>query len=249
MVAYYAASEPGSPYSQAQAVMAAGWAFKDSGKKYPLGSSSTAHRDGKTLRRDIGNTFDWIARSTGLKAAADTFNKITGQDYQKRSRGNYTPCQNMSAAGAAISLQPGLLPLGLFVGSLGGVCTLGTALYEFGARGSAEDFGTFSEGLGGATNLSMFAGGGGALLSILGSPAFGISLAAAGLIVKSGDRIHQREIKHRNMISQYQCAYAGLVSFSDNYTNTNDKSVGNVANNFISSYFLIQTCSNILKVE
>jgi hypothetical protein len=84
---------------------------------------------------------------------------------------------------------------------------------------------------------------------VLADPLTSLFLATLSLAVDEGDKVHQDMVKHRNLISQLQCAYAGLVSFSNNYTNTNDKSVGTVANNFISSYFLIQTCSNILKVE
>ena len=200
-VAYYLASQPGSPWSKEQAVMAAGWAFKGKEKtnseKYFNVRGSQSNRDGGQLIHDISNTVKWMSK--GLKHAADAFNRATGQDYERRIRKkvNYGQC----AAG---------LPLDIFTaGSLTGLCLAYTAAFEFGARGGYDQFSAAGEGYGTAGDTIDYFGIGaeyGIVRLIFGSGA-GLFVAFLGVGAMEGNRIHERNENHRAFIWANSCSY------------------------------------------
>ncbi len=244
ILAYHLAEQSGDTanFGRERAVAMAGWGFKNKKWDQPFGNfkGSQSNRDGKQLRRDIGNTFSWITKSSGLKAAADTFNKMTGQDYNKRSRVGYGHCAGAAAFGPA---APPVF----------GLCMSMTAFYQLGARG-----GSFGGGDEVGFGLDVAAGNEDAPLinkvfGTIGTKfATGIGMYSffAAAAYGAGSSIYDREMKHRRQILDFQCLYVSInVSFNISRAtpiqNRDDNFLAGTLTNFGSLYSSCQTWTGV----
>jgi RHS repeat-associated protein len=149
--------------------------------------------------RDIRGGIDWASkgvRNSGLKQAADTFHRATGQDYERRIRKSihYDRCA-----------------VGLFNPVALSNCLFATSLYEFGARGGEEKMDEAMEGTGlgidVADSFNLLEEG--SPLGGLAHPGVGIAMFIMGRIVKSGARIHNRNQNHRAKVNLLGCFHLG----------------------------------------
>jgi hypothetical protein len=143
----------------------------------------------RAIGTNIGNTAKWA--SGGMKNAADQFNKMTGQDYEKRSRVGYGHCAGAAAYGP---LAPPVF----------GLCMSFNAAYEYGVRGGWDKT---SKEFGGAGGIS-------GVLSKIPELAFfgsiGIFFGLAGIAAGAGDHRYRRERDHRNRIANLSCLVMGF---------------------------------------
>ncbi|MBK8395590.1 MAG: RHS repeat-associated core domain-containing protein [Leptospiraceae bacterium] len=159
-------------------------------------------------------------RNSGLKQAADTFNKVTSQDYEKRSRVDHGKA---IAAGFAIGAVIGAYTIGgtfmtNYIGSsmavhgiIGGMtgATI-TMLYELGTRGHFDNWGLGNETISFFANILVLAGATGGFKVVadgVTSPEYGLLLSGIGLgaAVREGDRVYQSNMDRRKGISGIGC--------------------------------------------
>lgn len=240
MSAYFFSSQSDkSAIDQAGAVILAGWATKGQGKRKPFlnYSGSTGNRNTQTARKDMGNTFAWAVRSSGLKGIADTFNKVTGQDYEKRSRVTskddigimlalrYSPDP---AFATYYGMYQGFKQLGARGGQISGGDELGLGIDLSDAKGLFKNSGFFE---------------------MLSGPAFGIFSYFVNFSMQQGRYTYDRNVRQRNQISNLQCAYVSQQYFKQEIRNSSARDEDFLVGKFTGSLSLYLSCSSGMEVN
>ena len=161
--------------------------------------------------------------SGGLKRAADTFNLATGQDNERKTRGNIGEnCAAGSASGATIGSYFG--PKGAVIGAIAG-CFGGILAYDIGRFGHLEEFEDGMEAAGGGVLGNSFIAnrlGNNAItkfatqVKFLESVQLGLGVIGFILIARSGGRRYEKVKERKAVINFYNCTRISAYISSEN---------------------------------